>query len=298
MRLFSLLALATSAFAAPAMAQSAAPHLDLTTDAGSIEAMVKMRCSLDQKEDVILWWNGTVFAQLPSKAPSPLFGFEGYNICRAEKQRDGVWRLLTRELTFYRDLKTGKIIDQWDNTFTGERNNVLQVANDPVNTVLNPPGRPSVMPWVEAGDQLMLTLNIPLAYPNPLQPKDFPKQSSGETYVGSEHFMFFVPRADIDNPAVKQANVVYGWTRIGPWLPWMEMGQAAGNLLYVAQGNKKASISELPADIQARVRTTYPEYATAPKKWVQPNMTSWTVYKQWSEQQQMPKRKPQPRKSK
>src|SRR5690606_35736664 len=109
---------------------------------------------------------------------------------------------------------------------------VLQVANDPVNTVLNPPGRPSVMPWVEAGDQLMLTLNIPLAYPNALQPTDFPKQSSGEMYVGSEHFMFFVPRADIDNPAIKQANVTYAWTRIGPWLPWMEMGQTPGNLLY------------------------------------------------------------------
>lgn len=286
LRPFSLLALAASTFVTPALAQPAAAPLDLTTDAGSVEAMVKMRCSLDQKDDVILWWKGTVFAHLPQKAPSPLFGFEGYNICRAEKQPDGVWRLLTRELTFYRDLKTGKIIDQWDNPFTGEQNHVLQVANDPVNTVLNPPGRPSVMPWLEAGDQLMLTLNIPLTYPNPLPPKDFPKQSSGEMYVGSEHFMFFVPRADIQNPALKQAATSYAWTRTGPWLPWMEMGQAPGNLLYIAQGNKKASISELPADIQERVRTTYPEYATAPKEWVQPNMTSWTVYKQWYERRQ------------
>ena len=286
MRLLSLLASATTAFMVTSCAQTVDSPLDLKTDAGSVEAMVKMRCSLDQTEDVILWWNGTVFAQMPQKAPSALLGFEGYNICRAEKQADGVWRLLTRELTFYRDLKTGEIIDQWDNPYTGVRNDVLQVANDPVNNVLNPPGRPSVMPWVEAGDQLMLTMNIPLAYPNPLSPTDFPKQSSGEMYEGSEHFMFFVPRADIDNSDLKQATVAYGWTRIGPWLPWMEMGQAPGNLLYIAQGNKKASISELPADIQERVRTTYPEYATAPKQWVEPNMTSWTVYKQWHESQE------------
>lgn len=285
LQLFSRLALAASAIVAPVMAQAAVPGLDLKSDAGSIEAMVKMRCSLDQKEDVILWWSGTVFAQLPQKAPSALLGFEGYNICRAEKQPDGVWRLLTRELTFYRDLKTGKIISQWDNPFTGVRNDVLHVANDPVNNVLNPPGRPSVMPWVESGDQLMLTMNIPLAYPNPLSPKDFPKQSSGDMYEGSEHFMFFVSRADIDNPALKQVPAAYGWTRIGPWLPWMEMGTHPGNLLYIAQGNKKASISELPADIQERVRSTYPEYATAPKEWVRPNMTSWTVYKQWYERQ-------------
>lgn len=98
--------------------------------------------------------------------------------------------------------------------------------------------------------------------------------------------MFFTPRAAIEDPALTQAPASYGWTRTGPWLPWMEMGQAPGGLLYIAQGNKKASIAELPADIQERVRTTYPEYATAPKEWVQPNMTSWTVYRQWHERQQ------------
>ncbi len=286
LRLFSVLALATSAFVPAAQAQSAAPATQSATDIGNIDSMVKMRCSLDSREDVILWWSGTVFAQLPEKAPSALLGFEGYNICRAEKQADGTWRLLTRELTFYRDLKTGKILDQWDNPMTGERNEVLQVANDPVNNVLNPPGRPSTVPWVEAGEQLMLTMNIPLTYPNPLPPKEFPKQSSGEMYMGSEHFMFFTPRAAIEDPALTQAPASYGWTRTGPWLPWMEMGQAPGGLLYIAQGNKKASIAELPADIQERVRTTYPEYATAPKEWVQPNMTSWTVYRQWHERQQ------------
>ncbi|QOW21968.1 MULTISPECIES: DUF1838 family protein [Lysobacteraceae] len=285
LRLFSVLAIATSAFAPTAAAQAAGPALDLSTDAGNVAALVKMRCSLDQDEDVILWWSGTVFAQLPQKAPSALLGFEGYNICRAEKQADGVWRMLTRELTFYRDLKTGKIIDEWDNPMTGERNSVLQVANDPVNQTLNPPGRPSTLPWVEAGDELMFTMNIPLTYPNPLPPKDFPKQSSGEMYTGSEHFMFFVPRVQMEDPARSQADVSYGWTRIGPWLPWMEMGQAPGNLLYIAQGNKKASISALPADIQERVRSTYPEYATAPREWVEPNMTSWTLYKQLHERQ-------------
>ncbi|WP_052497581.1 DUF1838 family protein [Lysobacter sp. A03] len=290
LRLFSVMALATSAFVPSALAQSATSAAQPATDIGNTDAMVKMRCSLDPKEDVILWWSGTVFAQLPEKAPSALLGFEGYNICRAEKQADGTWRLLTRELTFYRDLKTGKIIDQWDNPMTGERNEVLQVANDPVNNVLNPPGRPSTVPWVEAGDQLMLTMNIPLTYPNPLPPKDFPKQSSGEMYMGSEHFMFFTPRAAIEDPSLTQAPATYGWTRTGPWLPWMEMGQAPGGLLYIAQGNKKASIAELPADIQERVRTTYPEYATAPKEWVQPNMTSWTVYKQWHDSQQQAKK--------
>ena len=258
--------------------------LDLASAQGSVEAMVKLRCSLDPAQEEILWWSGTVFAQQPEKKTVPLLGFEGYNICRAQKQEDGTWRLYTRELTFYRDLATGKIIDSWDNPLTGQRNEVVHVANDPVNTVLNPPGRPMKLDWVEAGDQLMLTLNIPLAYPNPLSPAEFPAESSGPMYLGSEHFMFFAPRAAMDDPALKTVPVSYGWTRLGPWLPWMKLGTTPGQLLYVAQGNKRASVDELPQDIQQLVRSKYPEYAHAPREWVQPNVTSWTYYKQLRQQ--------------
>lgn len=254
--------------------------LDLQSEAGSLEALVKLRCSLDPKQEEILWWAGTLFAQEPGKKAAPLLGFEGYNICRAEKQPDGVWRLYTRELTFYRDLETGRIIDSWDNPLSGELNEVVQVANDPVNTVLNAPGRPLHLPWVEAGEEVMLTLNIPLAYPNPLQPDQFPAESSGPTYMGSEHFMFFAPRAALADPALKSVPVTYGWTRVGPWLPWMRLGTRPGSLLYIAQGNKRASVDELPADIRERVRSHYPEYTRAPETWVQPNVTSWSYYKQ------------------
>ena len=263
---------------------SAAAELDLDSEAGSLEAMVKLRCSLDPQQEELLWWKGTLFAQEPGKKAEPLMGFEGYNICRAERQDDGVWRLYTRELTIYRDLKTGQILEHWDNPLSGERNEVIAVANDPVNNVLNPPGRPFRMPWVEAGDEVMLTLNIPLAYPNPLQPDEFPAESSGPIYMGSEHFMFFAPRAALADPDLKAVPVTYGWTRIGPWLPWMKLGTRPGNLLYIAQGNKRASVAELPDDIQALVRERYPEYARAPETWVQPNMTSWIYYKQLQEQ--------------
>ena len=78
-------------------------------------------------------------------------------------------------------------------------------------------------------------------------------------YVGSEHFMFSAPRSELDDPALAQVDAHVGWTRIGPWLPWMEMGGVEGRLLYVGQGNKKASIGDLPADIQERIRKDYPE---------------------------------------
>lgn len=271
--------------AAVALPLQASDTLDLKSEQGSLSALVKLRCSLDPKQEEILWWSGTLFAQEPGKKAQPLMGFEGYNICRAEKQPDGVWRLYTRELTFYRDLATGEVLQHWDNPLSGERNEVVAVANDPVNTVLNAPGRSIPMPWVESGDQVMLTLNIPLAYPNPLQPDEYPEESSGPVYMGSEHFMFFAPRSALADPARQSVPVTYGWTRVGPWLPWMKLGQRPGTLLYIGQGNKLDSLDELPADLQALVRSTYPEYEHAPKTWVQPNATSWSEYKKLRERQ-------------
>jgi hypothetical protein len=270
-------------FAALALgAASAAPALDLSKPEDSLIALVKMRCSMDPKEHVVTWWKGTIFAQLPGKAPSAIMGFEGYNICRMQPQDDGSWQFISRELSFYRDLKTGALIDAWDNPFTGKRNEVLHVANDPVNSVFSSKrrdGTPSLLPWVEKGGDLMMNFNVPLSYPNPLQPKDFPEESSGETYTGSEHFMFFAPSAPMNDPKVLNAPASYGWTRIGPWLPWMKMGTHEGNLLYIAQGHKLAGIDELPADMRERIKAKYPEYATAPETFSTPNETSWTYYR-------------------
>jgi hypothetical protein len=270
------LTLAASACIAPCSVA-----LDLSKPEDNLVALAKMRCSLDPKANVVTWWKGTIFAQLPAKAPSAILGFEGYNICRLEAQEDGSWRFISRELSFYRDLKSGRIIDSWDNPFTGKSNAVVHVANDPVNSVFaaNGPRGPLLLQWNGAGDDLMMTFNVPLSYPNPLPPKDFPEESSGETYVGSEHFMFFTRRAALDDPALMEAPASYGWTRVGPWLPWMKMGTHEGNLLYIAQGHKLAGIDALPADMQALIKSSYPDYATAPASWSQPNETSWTYYR-------------------
>lgn len=269
----------TAAFLAAAMtvsAPAAAAAPDLGSAQGSLQALVKMRCSLNPQQDEILWWKGTVFAEQPGKKSYPLMGFEGYNICRAEKQADGAYRLYTREIGFYRDLKTGKILEHWKNPISGKVDDVIPVENDPVNMVMSPAMK---VPWVVKGDSVMLSLNIPLAYPNPLQPDQFPRASSGPTYFGSEHFMFFTSKSALANPRLDSAPVEYGWTRVGPWLPWMKLGTHPGNLLYIAQGKKLTSFDQLPEDIQKLVRARYPKYEHAPETWEQPNATSWTVYK-------------------
>jgi hypothetical protein len=259
-----------------------ASALDLATPEGSLEAFIKIRCSTDGK-DHVTWWNGKVFAQFPAKAPQAIFGFEGFNICRAVKQDDGSYRFFSRELSFYRDLATGAILQTWKNPFTGKENEVIHVANDPVNSIMGSPERRMTFPFERRGDDLLMTFNVPLTYPNPLQPDAWPEESSGPTYAGSEHFLFFARASEVEKDDVPSVHATIGWTRIGPWVPWMKMGTQPGNLLYVAHGAKLGGIGDLPKDMQAAIREQYPEYAKAPTEWVTPNETSWTYYRKLME---------------
>ncbi len=261
--------------------QDAEQALDLADSEDSLAAFAKMRCSLDPDETTIAWWYGTLFADFPDSAPQPLLGFEGFNACRMIPHEDGGFKMVTREVTYYQDLETGEIIETWDNPFTDETVEVFQVANDPVSHQMPLAGRDyTTWPWRQLGDQLMLTMNIPLTYPNPLQPDEFPDESSGETYLASEHFTFFAPIDEINDPDIDSTASSYGWARTGPWLPWMRMGQREGGLIYSGQGKKlRGGYEQLPEPIRAYTDEHFPEYRTAPDSYYGPNATSWTEYR-------------------
>lgn len=261
-----------------AAASAAAP--DFRSSPDSSAAFLRMRCTLSPDGQKYSWWTATVYAQVPGEKLKPLLGFEGYNVCRVLKLADGSYQLLTREVSYYKDLKTGKIIEQWDNPYTGKTDDVMHVHNDPVNTAMPAPGKTSYpMPWKVMGNDVMVLLDIPLDYPNELSPKEFPEESSGERYIASEHFGFFAKLADMNNPKLQSVPYVNSWFRTGPWLPWMKMGERPGGLIYSAEGKKLDSFADLPAEVQAYTREHFPKFVHAPTKFVSPNETTWSVYK-------------------
>lgn len=255
-------------------------HSDFRNSTDPSAEFLRLRCSLDSSEHKYSWWTATVYAQVPGEKLKPLLGFEGYNVCRVVKLADGSYQLLTREVSYYKDLKTGKIIEQWDNPYTGKTDDVMHVHNDPVNTPMPPPGKASYpLPWKVMGNDVMVLLDIPLDYPNELSPKEFPEESSGERYIASEHFGFFAKLADMNNPKLKSVPYVNSWFRTGPWLPWMKMGQRPGGLICSGEGKKLDSFADLPAAVQAYTRKHFPKFVDAPTEFVSPNETTWSVYR-------------------
>jgi hypothetical protein len=244
-----------------------------------IEAFVKTRLSLDGSESV-LWWTGTVYASQPGKQAKLLFNFEGYNIARAIKI-DGGYQVLSREAAFYSDPQSGGILTNWRNPLNDRLVEVVQVWNDPVNQELISTGsRPFNPTFFEADGQVSWNLEIMLVYPSPLPRREFPRYSQNDLYQAAELFQFKTDRRSIDDPKIMSAPCNVSWTRIGPWLPWMELGDLPGELIYHCQGIKLAKGFEgLPETIRRKVLAEHPEYAHAPEHYSLPNETSWTYFR-------------------
>jgi hypothetical protein len=272
------LGIQTDSFAAKKATSKA---VNFSDPAQSIDAFVRMRGDASGK-DSVTWWYGSMFIVLPNEAPKRVFGFEGFNVSRMEKQADGSTRMLTREYAVYRDPKTNAILKTWDNPYTNKTVNVFDVQNDPVNQTFgrkNAEGKMFPMPFKVLGDDVQLGFDVPLSYPNPIDPKKYPAEANHAMYTGSEHFGFFAKTADFNNPKLTSIPVGISWSRTSPWMPWMQMGDKAGFVMFTAWGKKLDSINDVSADFLVHVKSSQAKFLTAPKEFVEPNATTWTVYK-------------------
>ncbi len=270
-----------------ALLAAAPPPRELDPAVASDRALAFLltRGSTDPAAEVVFHWTGTIHAEVPAdpradprrEFRTPILRFEGFNVARfLPGDEPDTTVMLSRELGLYADPVTGAILRCWDNPFTGERVTVLPVLNDPVNVVLGDP-EPTIL-----GGQWAWTFEIPLAYPSPLPVQEFAPYSAGNTYESLEIFDFLASTADLADPSTASVPVSLVWTRIGPWLPWMGMGQRPGRLVYHATGRKlPGGWADLPPHLREYVVEHAPTYAHAPERDTgEPNATSWTVFRQ------------------
>ncbi len=257
--------------------------LDLDSPEDNLTAFVKVRGSLTEGEEVIYYANGTIYAFVDGERDKPILGYEMYNIGKVLKAEGG-YDLLTNEVLLYTDLKTGEVLETFNNPYTNKENKVLHVWNSPVNQEFRMQGK-----YGEWGinhnkygkDRICMNADVFLAYPSPLKVADYPENSQSDLYEAVELFQFFFSESELNDASKPSTEVDISWTRIGPWLPWMEMGQRPGKLVYQGAGYKLSEndYDEMPAALRNYVMANKPEYRHAPTEYSSPNETSWTYYK-------------------
>ncbi|WP_256839428.1 DUF1838 family protein [Ornithinimicrobium faecis] len=252
---------------------------DLSDTRVNLETLLRARSSLDGAPSVT-WWTGDVYTQHPAARSEHAFGFVGFNISRVVPVEDG-FDLLTREAAFYLDPGTRAPLERWDNPVTGQTVNVLHVWNDPVNQQfrLDGPRGPFRAPFTDLGRTIVFNLDIPISSPSALPVAEWPAHSADDTYRAVELFQFYSPKDELLDSSRVSAAADCSWVRVSPWLPWMEMAQRPGGMLFHCRGSKLASYDELPEVVRRQVADHHPEFAEPPSEFTAPNETSWTYFR-------------------
>jgi len=104
-------ALACATTAAACLLAATAGALDVSKPDEAYKAMLRIVGDLDGKP-VFKDWDVTIFAVLPGAKPKPILRMQGYNAGRLITKPDGSYEWVTREVSYYQDLKTGEIIER------------------------------------------------------------------------------------------------------------------------------------------------------------------------------------------
>lgn len=268
-------------------------RFDPMSPADNLRAFIRMTRSLDPTATTVGWFGGRVFSVIGDKEIiKPLFDVEGFGVGRTEPQTDGTYRTYWREVGYYKDLASGKIMETWHNPLIDETVETYPINNDPVNSVFKPeftlgfnatkdqhaPTVKFLMPWNFVGDNAMAAFDVNLDWKSPLDPKVWKREASGERVRVSEYQQWRLDRGQLLDQSLPSLKAYGSWNRIATWLPWMLMGQRPGHLFYRSHTLKLDRVEDLPKDILEYTEKRFPKYLTAPTEWVQPNVSSFEMY--------------------
>ena len=279
--------------AAALTSAAAAETLEADEPSDALEISRRIMCSATDDEPAVFSWSGDVYARRMGERDRLLFRVEGMNVraCSAvsDPERGEGFALVSRELLLYLDPESGEVVDEWQNPFTDEVNEVLHVNNDPVNFEAYETGRdgePTVWPGEVTGGLWFQRTTVPLFYPNPLGGAY--QAEVGGTYHATEMFNFFGDTESLLDTD-REAEIHVGWVRISDWLPWMRMGGREGSLYFHTAGSKLGSVDELPAVMRIAIEERFPLYAGPPPAGDdRENVTSWGWYKAHAEGRDVP----------
>ena len=164
------------------------------------DAWARIQADLDSSKERFCHCSGQILAVRPGEAVKPILGFQTFLATRLLPLPDGNIRRVNKEVIFYTNLtrlgQPGEIIESWQNPFTSETVRVVHAINDPFNYTIsetlilvpedfrgdrsNLPKLPLIFPWQQIdAETLVLSTDMHLNYPNPLQPDKWPRESAG-----------------------------------------------------------------------------------------------------------------------
>lgn len=236
---------------------------DLTRPRENLDGMLRMQASLAE-EDVPWWFDGTIYGIVGEQAPRPLFRFEGWEVYWVRPLGDGTYELTGHTVTFFYDLETGKMLETFDNPYTGKRDVVKASVQGggagygfnystngvrPTRFLGKMPEKPLILRWSRVRNTIWM--HAETAYPPGMKQ---PRKQRQTMFASVDDFS---DRSILNLPASFSATVFENWPR------WMEMGDEPGHVIWHASGAKIGSMDELPVAFRTRLERDHADRLTA-----------------------------------
>jgi hypothetical protein len=265
------------------------------------------------EKPVIGGFHGLMYLRIPGKRLIPVFGFTGTGCLYAEFDPKGFLKIKSRETGYFTDLRSGDVLEYWDNPLTGERCEVYHFYNNLVAgklttevpkfaygtagdapTVMNDgsvfadaDGKyPFRLPFSRYGDDLMLSWDYAHEYTNPVTTDGWPTYSTGPRITPSEHFMMYASLKETEDRDLPTARMRSGFARMSECWPWMRMGkhEQRGLTLFGRMHSHKGlnGLDEVPPKVRAYIEKHAPEYFELPPGWESDNkrVETWGAFAQ------------------
>ena len=264
----------------------------------ALEIGAKLACGTTEAGVVRYgYWEGKLYSRVPGERDRHLFNVIGMNVRQCSRLVDATrgagYRSVSREVMAYLDPKTGEVLDQWTNPWSGKAVEVMHVTNDPVNAreptfALDRAGKPYQVELRQYEDMVVQSIEVPLFYTNPLA-GDYQDYVGGQYHAMEIFNTFYKTKEMLDPRAKRIADSRISWQRISKWLPWMQMGERDGLMVFNATGFSTFDAGKVPARLWALVDARWPTYRLPPPvDDARPNATTWSVFKQKIDAQRAP----------
>ncbi len=250
--------------------------LDLEKPLDNQTALLKLQADLSG-EPVIGIFPGKAWLWIPGETNIEAFHTYGVGASRIEyNEEEQGWRFYHREVLLYTDLKTGEVLDTWENPVTGMTVRVVHVLNDPVQRFYPLEKGPFAppYPYLVNGDNLVFQLDVfrpPVPGNNPLTRKEYPLHSQQDVYQTGELWAIHGSLQALNDPENTRVPCHTAWGRISMWEPFFEMGNRPGVTVYHSQAfTTQNGIDDIDPKIRAYLEKNHPQFVQhpyAPTEW-------------------------------
>lgn len=257
----------------PALATSHDDVLDLDDPEVNFKSCMKLRGDLSGA-DFFSGFPGEAWSMVPNEKPVKCFKTLGFSSGKLEKVPEG-YRIYSREVLLFLDPVTGEILEDWSNPFLGGRKiEIFHTANDPVNGVFSTGGDGPLgplagpYPYISFGDEVVFQWNFFIHHKAPMSRAEYPLHSYGDIDQHAELWGLMGRKSEILDPDTTSAPCTMSWSRVSNWLPFMEMGNSPGKMVFHSHALKlMGGPEDLPRPQLDYIEKHHSEYLTAPSEW-------------------------------